>query len=380
METIRKKILIACDSYRSLLDFRGKLMEALLNDYDVAVFTPIIKQKHIRQTLDTMGVTVYENNLDGSNVSVFSDLTYIKQLFRVIKKAKPDVFFPYTFKPVIYGSIVARFCKVKNIVPMLTGLGYNFLTDKNNTIVKNITRILLKLSLDTKKNLRLILQNKDDHYTLLNAGVIKKHIPVFVVNGSGVDLSHYDYTEAENKFPVFLMIARLINAKGIREYYEAAKIILKDYPQAEFRLIGQRDYNIDAIEENLYYKIVSNKVIKYIGEVGDVRPHIKSASIVVLPSYYGEGVPRCLLEAMAMGRAIITSNSVGCKETVNISDDKKSGFLIPIKDVDGLAQKMRHFIDKPDDIISFGKNGRDYAQEKFDVHKVNVQMLEILKA
>lgn len=354
-------------------------MEALLKEYDVAVFTPVIKQEHIRHTLHKMGVTIYENDLDGSNVSVFSDLAYITRLFKVIKNAKPDVFFPYTFKPVIYGTMVARICKVKNIVPMLTGLGYNFLKDKNNKIVKSITRILLKLSLKTNKNLRLILQNRDDYDTLLNAGVISKSTRAFVVNGSGVDLSYYDYTESENKSPVFLMIARLINAKGIREYYEAARLILKDYPQAKFKLIGPRDYNIDAIEEDLYYKIVSNKIIDYLGEVDDVRPYIKAASIIVLPSYYGEGVPRCLLEAMAMGRAIITCDSVGCKETIDVSDHRKTGFLVPVKDVSVLAEKMRHFIEHPNDAIVFGRNGRSYAMEKFDVHKVNNQMLKILK-
>ncbi|RRN77866.1 glycosyltransferase family 1 protein [Pseudoxanthomonas sp. SGD-10] len=378
MENARKKVLIACDSYRSLLGFRGKLMEDLSKSCDVAVFTPTIKQDQIRQTLDRMGITIYENNLDGSNVSIFSDLVYISALFKVIRNAKPDVFFPYTFKPVIYGAMVARACRVKRIVPMLTGLGYNFMNDKNNLIVKNITRILLKASLNTGENLRLILQNRDDYQTLLNARVINKGTQAFVVNGSGVDLSYYNYTDAENQSPVFLMIARLINAKGIREYYEAANLLLKDHPHAKFKLIGPRDYNIDAIPEDLYNQIISNRIVEYLGEVNDVRPYIKSASVVVLPSYYGEGVPRCLLEAMAMGRAIITCDSVGCKETVDISDNHRSGFLVPVKNVNVLAEKMRHFIEHPQDAIVFGRNGREYAMDKFDVNKVNAQMLKIL--
>ncbi len=378
MEPVRKKILVACDSYRSILGFRGKLLEALLRDNDVAVFTPVIKEEHIRDTLLKMGVDIYENDLDGSNVSVFSDLKYINKLFIVIKNLKPDVFFPYTFKPVIYGSLVARLCNVKNTVPMLTGLGYNFLNDKRNNIVKSITKTLLKISLGVNKDLRLILQNKDDYYTLLNTDVINKKTKAYIVNGSGVDLSYYNYTEPQNQPPVFLMISRLINAKGIREYYEAARTVLENYPHAKFQLIGQRDYNIDAIDEDLYYKIVSNEVIDYLGEVSDVRPYIKDASIIVLPSYYGEGIPRCLLEAMAMGRAIITCDSVGCKETIDVSENRKSGFLVPIRDARALAERMKHFIEFPNDIRLFGKNGRAYAKERFDVHKVNAQMLDIL--
>lgn len=353
-------------------------MEALTLSHKVAVYTPKIYQSSVKDQLDKMDVSIYENSLDGSNVSVFSDLAYIAKLFKVIKTYKPDVFFPYTLKPVIYGSVVAGLCQVKNIVPMLTGLGYNFLNDKNNKIVKNITRLLLKLSLRTNNNIRLILQNSDDYHTLLNAGAIGKNTKAYVVNGSGVDLSYYNYSEIENQSPVFLMIARLINAKGIREYFEAASLILKDHPDVKFKLIGPRDYNIDAIEEDLFRKISSNKIIEYLGEVHDVRPHIKSASIIVLPSYYGEGVPRCLLEAMAMGRAIITCDSVGCKETVDVSDDRKSGYLIPVKNVNALTEKMLHFIKHPEDALLFGKNGRDYAMEKFDVHKVNTQMLKIL--
>ncbi|HEY0668355.1 MAG TPA: glycosyltransferase family 4 protein [Sphingobacteriaceae bacterium] len=380
MEKKRKIILIACDSYRTLLGFRGKLMESLAVNNDVTVFTPFIQEDNVRNTLKNMGIGIYENDLDGSNVSILSDLAYIFRLYKVIKQVKPDVFFPYTFKPVIYGSLVANFCKVQSIVPMLTGLGYNFLNDgKKNKLISEITRFLLKLSLKGRKKIRLILQNNDDYNTLVGDGILSKKNPAFVVNGSGVDLSYYDYSEPEIKNQSFLMIARLITAKGIREYYEAAKLILNDYPDVTFKLIGPRDHNIDAIEEELYQQIITQQVIKYVGEVQDVRSYIKSASVVVLPSYYGEGVPRCLLEAMAMGRAIITCNSVGCKETVNLSEGQQTGFLVPVKNSVTLAEKMRHFIDYPEDTITFGKNGRAFAKEKFDVKKINSQMIEILE-
>ncbi|WP_448634531.1 glycosyltransferase [Pedobacter panaciterrae] len=191
----RKIILISCDSPRSLLDFRGKLIEALIVKHEVIIFTPKIEHQEIKNKLSEMGVRVYENGLNPSNVSIVSDLKYLFELRRLIKATKPDVFFPYTFKPVIYGAFVAGFCRVNHITPMLTGLGYNFLNvGSRKTVVQKITRILLKLSLRASKRLQIIFQNKDDYNTLIRANIITNKNIAHVVNGSGVDLSHYEYS------------------------------------------------------------------------------------------------------------------------------------------------------------------------------------------
>ena len=376
---IQKKILIACDSPRSLLDFRGKLIEELIINHEVSIFTPKIDHQAITSKLRSMNVKIYESKLNPSNVSIFADLKYILQLNKLIKTIKPDVFFPYAFKPVIYGSLVANFQKVKCITPMLTGLGYNFLEiDSRRTIVQNITRVLLKLSLKANSRMRIIFQNKDDYQTLIRANTITRENKAYVVNGSGVDLTHYEYSKPDVSNISFLMIARLINAKGIKEYYEAAKIVKNKHPKVKFTLIGPYDDNIDAIHPDLFSKIKTDGIITYVGLVTDVRPFISESSIIVLPSYYGEGVPRCILEAMAMGRGIITSNSVGCKDTINPHLKATNGFLISIKSVRELVNKMEYYIHHTDDIIKFGINGRKYAEEKFDVNKVNQSMLRIL--
>lgn len=376
----RKIILISCDSPRSLLDFRGKLIEALIVKHEVIIFTPKIEHEGIKDKLDEMGVRVYENELNPSNVSVVSDIKYLFELRKLIKATKPDVFFPYTFKPVIYGSFVARFCRVNHITPMLTGLGYNFLNvGSRKTLVQKITRILLKLSLKASKRLQIIFQNKDDYNTLIRANIITDKNIAHVVNGSGVDLSHYEYSPPDLDNISFLMISRLINAKGIKEYYYAAKQIKQKFPEVVFKLIGPYEDNIDAISSDLYSKIKTDGTIQYFGLVDDVRPYINQSSVIVLPSYYGEGVPRCLLEGMAMGRAVITCNSVGCRETINPLLRKANGFLVPIKDIKQLAAKMEYYIRHTDDIARFGLNGRKYASEKFDVNKVNQTMVNILE-
>ncbi|WP_250317965.1 glycosyltransferase family 4 protein [Pedobacter sp. B4-66] len=378
---LKKKILIACDSSRTLLDFRGKLIEELVKNNEVHVFTPKICQQNVADTLNNLNVIVHENELNGSNVSILSDLKYIAGLYKIIKNIKPDIFFPYTFKPVIYGTVIAKICNVSRITPMLTGLGYNFTNaGTKKKIVSRITKILLKFSLNANKRLRIIFQNKDDYNKLLEAKIIGLKHKAYVVNGSGVDLSHYDYSKPDMKNISFLMIARLINAKGIREFYEAAKLVQLNFPSAKFTLIGPYNDNIDTISEELYQKIQLGNVIEYVGEVNDVRPYIKKASIMVLPSYYGEGVPRCLLEGMAMGRPIITCDSVGCRETIAILPSKKNGFLIPIKNISVLATTMEYYITNSKDIVLNGINGRNYAQEKFDVNLVNTEMLKIMQA
>ncbi|PTQ96672.1 glycosyltransferase involved in cell wall biosynthesis [Mucilaginibacter yixingensis] len=374
----KKKVLIACDSSKSLMDFRGKLIEEMAKTHNVSVFTPVINRQDVKARLAHLNVTVYENHLDGSNVSMLSDIRYIIQLFKLMRKVRPDVFFPYTFKPIIYGTMLAKLCGVKRITPMLTGLGYNFTPQRKKTLINRITAGLLRFSLKGHMRLRIIFQNRDDYLTLLKEKVLKGKHKIFIVNGSGVDLDHYQYTPADTNEPTFLMISRLINAKGILEYYEAAKILKARYPRVKFRLIGNYDKNIDSISQQLYEEIKHGEVIDFDGEVEDVRPFIKDSSVVVLPSYYGEGIPRSLLEAMAMGRAIITCNSVGCRETVSI-DEKPNGFLVPVRNVTELASRMEYFITNPSSVSTYGLNSLALASKRFNVHLINRQMMKIMQ-
>ena len=380
MNMTKKKIFIVCDSSRSLLDFRGKLIEKMQQHNQVYVFTPKIELESVRKRLKELQVITYESKLDGSNVSILSDLRFIYSLYKLIKAIKPDVFFPYTFKPVIYGSFLAKICKVKLIAPMLTGLGYNFTENStSNKLIVKITRLLLKLSLKPNPSLNIIFQNKDDSERLIDLKILNKKHQVYVVNGSGVDLSHYNYSKPSTSPITFLMVSRLINAKGIKEYYDAAKLIRSRFPLTVFKLIGPYDSNIDAITPALYQEIASGDTIQYMGQVDDVRPEVESSSVMVLPSYYGEGVPRSVLEGMAMGRAVITSDSVGCRETVNNNPKQANGFLIPVKDAGALASKMEYFINNSDDIIAYGNNGHQFAKAKFDVNIVNAALFKIMQ-
>ena len=375
-----KKIIISCSSTGSLVNFRGKLIEELVKNNQVYVFTPKIRDKKLLNQLNDLGVTICENNLMRNNVSVLGDIQYMMQLHKIIKRVKPDIFFSYTFKPIIFGSMVASYCGVKGIVAMLTGLGYNFTESAKNSTVGKITHKLLRFSLNSSDRVKVVFQNADDYRELIESKIIDNQSKTFIVNGSGVDLTRYEYSVPDTSRINFLMMARLIKAKGVREYYEAAKTIREKYPQVTFTLIGfWETHGIDSIDEELYEKIKSNEVIEFHGWVDDVRPFIKASSVVVLPSFYREGIPRSVQEGMAMGRAIITTDMVGCKETVNPDPEYPNGFLIPTQNVEALVEKMEYFINNPDEIVRFGKNGRKFTEEKFDVNKVNKHMLEILE-
>jgi len=372
-----QKILIACDSAKSLIDFRGKLIEDLAQQHQVYVFTPALSPV-MRKKLNVLNVVIYENKLKGSTVSVIEDVKYTIALYKLIKRLQPDIFFPYTVKPVIYGTVAAKLNHVKLITPMLSGLGYSFVPGRQKSLVSRMAQKMLKFSLRANPSLRIIFQNKDDYHTLLDKKILTAKHQAFVVNGSGVDLGHYRCSVPDTKTISFLMISRLINAKGIYEYYEAARITRLKYPEVKFKLIGSCDENIDSVSADLLFKIQYGDTIEYIGEVDDVRPYISESSVVVLPSYYGEGIPRCLLEAMATGRAIITCDSVGCRETV-ISGPASNGFLVPIKNVAELILKIYHYIQQPTDIVDHGLHGLALAKEKFDVKLINARMMEIMR-
>ncbi|WP_423149301.1 glycosyltransferase family 4 protein [Rubrolithibacter danxiaensis] len=381
MKKNKKKIIISCSTPGSLINFRGKLIEELVKNNQVYVFTPKITEERHRVALNNLGVIIYENDLLRNSISILGDIQYILQLYSIIKKIKPDIFFSYTFKPIIFGSLLASYCKVKGIIAMLTGLGYNFTEDGKSSAAGKITQRLLRFSLRSSSRLKIIFQNEDDYKELIDAKIIDVNSNTYIVNGSGVDLSHYENSMPDTNSIGFVMMSRLINAKGVREYYEAAKAIKAKYPNVKFTLLGgYHPTGVDCISEDLYRKIQSDGILDYKGWVTDVRPFIKNASAVVLPSYYREGVPRSLLEGLAMGRAIITTDWVGCKETVNVVQNERTGFLTPVKDVQALVSKLEFLIRNPEEIIRFGKNGRKYAEEKFDVNKVNKHMLEILNA
>jgi glycosyltransferase involved in cell wall biosynthesis len=372
-----KKIIISCSNAASLINFRGKLIQTLIAKNEIYVITPYIADVITRNELKSMGVIINETDLDRNSISIISDFCYMYQLYMIIKSIKPDIFFAYTLKPVIYGCIVSTVCNIRNINGMLTGLGYTF-TDSSNRFSSYLTRQLMTFCFQINKRIKVIFQNNDDRQELIDRKIISEKNPSFVVDGSGVDLSFYSYSAPDISKINFLMVSRLLKSKGVEEFYQAAAMLKVKYPHVKFTLAGGYEPGAqDSIDETLYEKIESGVVIDHLGWINNVRGQIEESTTVVLPSFYREGVPRSLLEALAIGRPIITTDMIGCKETICTTPGYENGFCIPIRSTESLFERMEHLIKHPDEIVFLGKNGRLLAERRFDVHKVNKRMIEI---
>ena len=357
----------------SILNFRGRLISSLLKSgFYVHVAAPNFADLHDDvQKLKEMGVFVHDLNFDRTGTNPFKDLSTLYSLYQLMIKTKPGVILVYTIKPVIYGLIAAWLARVPNRYAIITGLGYTFTdTRKSKTLLKFIVRFLYRLSIKTAK--KVFFQNSDDQLLFHKLKITnQKRQNLVLVNGSGVDLDKFNVAPFPSEIH-FLMICRFLVGKGIREYAEAAKIVKKRYPNVKFDLVGWLDDNPDSIEKNELESWIVSGNINYLGEKKDVRPSISNCSVYVLPSYR-EGIPRTVLEAMAMGRPIVTTDAPGCRETV---DEGKNGFKVDVQSVDQLVDKLSLFIQRPELIKKMGECSRKMVEIKFDVDKVNKVMLE----
>jgi glycosyltransferase involved in cell wall biosynthesis len=276
----------------------------------------------------------------------------------------------YTIKPVIYGTLAAWLARVPRRFALITGLGYAFQEERGRGRLQALVQRLYACALGRAD--KVFFQNPDDEAMFRQRAILAAHVPSCVVNGSGVDVSSFQAMPLPPGAPRFLLIARLLGDKGVREYVEAARRIRAKGKGASFGLVGWIDSNPDSIRQDELDAWVAEGVVDYLGKLSDVRPAIANSTVYVLPSYR-EGTPRTVLEAMAMQRAVITTDAPGCRETVVHG---VNGFLVPVKSVEHLEQAMLRFIDDAELAKTMGVRSREIAVNKYDVRKVNALMLE----
>lgn len=368
----------------SLLHFRGPLLEALLaQGLSVHVAAPDLPVGcAMRLRLESRGITVHDIALHRTGMNPLADLTSLLGLWRLMRRIQPDYVLGYTIKPVIYGTLAATLAHVPHRFALITGLGYAFQGQDHGAesagkdqrgLLRALVQGLYALALRGAQ--KVFFQNPDDEALFRALGMLRPAASSVVVNGSGVDIAEYAVSAlpvvTAESGPHFLLIARLLGDKGVREYADAARRIKARYPQAVFRLVGWIDENPDAIKPHELDAWVAEGVLEYLGRLSDVRSAIADCSVYVLPSYR-EGTPRTVLEAMAMGRAIITTDAPGCRETVVQGEN---GFLVPVKSVDALVAAMERLIKEPELMVRMGRRSREIAVAKYDVKAVNAVML-----
>lgn len=372
------KVLIIGTTSSSMGGFRAELIKRLSGDGH-SVFA-LVTDDNIENfnKIKKLGAIPIFYDFSRSGLNPILDFISTLKLIKIIRNISPDLVLSYFSKPVIFGTLAAKIANVPVIIGMLEGLGYTFTeqpqgVSKKTKLIKKIQVFLYKLALPQLD--RLIFLNPDDVKDLIEKYSIKVK-NVEVLGGIGLNLNEYKYSEINYSDISFIFIARLLAEKGIHDYIKAAKIVKLRYPNVKFKVLGAIDKAaLGSLKEDDLNDLIQANIIEYPGHVNNVYDWIACSSVFVLPSYYREGVPRSTQEAMAVGRAIITTDVPGCRETVV---DGVNGFLVPKWDPEALADRMIYFIEHPEQIRIMGLASHKIAIEKFDANKVNEKLIKIL--
>lgn len=376
---LNKKIVLIGTVASSFYGFRADLIRTLLKKgHQVYAFTSEYTAEDLKK-IEKLGATPFTYTLNRGGLNPLADMIGTYQLSKKIKAINPDLVFSYFSKPVIFGTLAAKLAKAPRVVGMLEGLGYTFTEQpegfsKKTQLIKKIQVFLYKIALPQLD--QLIFLNPDDPKDLIEKYTINvKNIEV--LGGIGLNLQDYPYQPLSDiHLPLkFLFIGRLLKEKGIHEFVQAAKLVKKTYPDTEFTVLGAIDHhNLGALQQTELNTLISSNIIQYPGHVSNIKDWIADNHVFVLPSYR-EGVPRSTQEAMAIGRAIITTDVPGCRETVI---NTNNGFIVPKWNPEALAKKMIYFIEHPEQVRLMGAESYKIAVEKFDAEKVNQRLVNIL--
>ncbi len=367
----KNSVLIVANDSKSILDFRWTLIEqcheqgwpVTIACNEDAYYSALKKKASLYNN-----ITVLPLNFANGGINPLKDLALMVKMRRLYQELKPTHVLLYRIKPVLYGSLAAYGLPVK-VISTITGLGYVY-TDKSfkASLLRSITNTLYKLSL--RRNAWIFFQNADDQQNLisLNLTTFNKSS---VVGGSGIVLTDFPETPLPESLS-FIMVARLLKDKGIWEYLGAAANLKKIYPHVNFKLIGGESSNPSAIALREIENFCEKNNLIYLGYKNNILKDLQESSIFVLPSYR-EGMPRSALEALSVGRPIITTDTQGCRDLI-----RGNGLLVPIKDTVALQQAMQQLIELPENLGQMATVSRHLAETVFDVKLVNAAVLDKL--
>jgi glycosyltransferase involved in cell wall biosynthesis len=300
------------------------------------------------------------------SIDMLADIRLVMCLIRKFRRSKPDVVHSFTVKPAIFATLAAWLTGVPRRVVTITGLGHAFTTA--GSIMRSVVKLLYRMALSRAHI--VFFQNRDDRDFFVSQGVVRASI-ARMIPGSGVDVDRFAPCPLpceDGAAPRFLMIARLLREKGVREYIRAAHLVKTDHPRATFTLLGGTDpRNPSALPLEEVAALRASGEVTWVDEVADVRPFIASADVVVLPSYR-EGLPRTLLEGGAMGRALVATDAPGCREVVIPGE---TGYLVQAGDASSLAQAMARLCESPREIGDLGRRARRLVETCYDQRLVN---------
>jgi glycosyltransferase involved in cell wall biosynthesis len=369
------RIAILGGEARDLVNFRGHLISELAKAGHTVFGIAPGGSAEIQADIEKLGGSLVPVSLDRTGLNPLRDLGSLLQLYRLFRRLELDLLLAYEAKAVIFGSAAARLAGVKSRFAMITGRGSTLQEEPQGLKRKLVRSIVINLYRVALRQTRGVLfQNNDDLALFAAEGMLPARVPRIIVNGSGVDLGHFGPVPLPPGPVSFLFVGRLLRDKGIHEFVEASRSLKAAGVPASFRILGPLDSNPNALSAEHLAEWTREGTVEYLGTLKDVRPAIAAAHVLVLPSY-SEGTPRSVLEAMSMGRAIVTTDAPGCRETVQ---DGVNGLLVPVKDSRALAEAMRRLSQDAELVARFGREGRRIAETKYDVRLVSADILSFV--
>ncbi len=369
------KVLIFGGTPFSLINFRGDLIKLLKkNGHNVHCLSGK-DQTFDEIKFQELQFEYHSVFLRRANTNIFLELYSFFLIFFKIRSIRPDIIFSYSIKPVIYGTLASKLLGLNNCYSLISGVGYIFTSyKKSNTNLMYIAlKFLYKNAL--KFSNTIFFQNNDDIQLFRELGLIEPFYKVQRLYGSGVNLAKFKFKPLNTDKVTFLMVARLLKDKGVWEYLEAAKRIKANYPQTSFVLVGDVDDNPTSITNAELAHITGKDFIRYMSYSENIADLIGDSTVCVLPSYR-EGAPRFLLEALSVGRPIVTTNTPGCRDIV---EEGWNGFLVDVASSASLAAALERCIENKDALEVFGRNSRKLAEEYYNVEHVNRKILKAMK-
>ncbi|WBU63465.1 glycosyltransferase family 4 protein [Paracoccus aerodenitrificans] len=357
----------------SLVNFRLDLMRRVrTNGHRVLAAAPDFDPE-TEATLRTEGIEPITVPIKRTGLNPIHDIQTLRALRNLIRREKPDIILPYTMKPIIYGSLAARLEKQTRCYPLFTGLGYAFSEPNPTGKRKLVRRIAVQLHRHALRAIRLgFYYNCADLSDLRRFRMIPEQARMVAVPGTGVDTNSFTPSPFPKGPPVFLFVARMLRSKGLDDLIEAARILRVEGHEFRLELLGPTDSNPDAIDKETLKKWHDRGEVVYHTPTRDVRPYFSRSHVFVLPTRLREGIPRTILEAMASGRPVITTDAPGCGETVG---DQDGGLVVPQNNPSALADAMRRFIREPVLIGKLGAQARKRICRNNNVHMINRLLL-----
>jgi glycosyltransferase involved in cell wall biosynthesis len=371
----KQTIVIIGNQGSSLLNFRGPLVRDMVrHGCRVVTLAPEMDDVTARALRD-IGAEPMSVHLSRTGLNPAADLATLVSLYLKLARLRPDAILSYAAKPVIYGTLAGWVAGVARRYAMIEGLGYVFTEqtgpDVTRKFLSRIVSSLYKLALSRAR--RVFFLNSEDVGDFLSLGLVSP-AQVKKIDGIGVDLAEWRPLSPHYDPLTFTFVGRLLRDKGILDFVAAARIVKSYAPHARFLILGQLDTNPSAIKIDDVESWVREGVVEWLGHVS-VYEHLARTSVFVLPSYR-EGLPRSTQEAMASAKPVITTDAPGCRDTVV---EGENGFLVPPGDSQALAAAMQNFIDDPALIASMGPESRNLAEARFDVRRINSEIMQTME-